>query len=164
MNGLKITGRIAILYVCAFVVCSQGQEAISSSARRMLLPVAITWLKGIESQPVILGVDVARFGDDRTIIRPRQGRKVMVANKYRGLDTMETADSVIEAINEPISRRQYSLMVLALAVASWTGSNNSAMAVTSLRLMRAVSQAMKRHTSICAQRCGIGCAMRSRRV
>lgn len=56
--------------------------------------------EGYESQPVILGVDVARFGDDRTVIRARQGRKVFPAWKYRGLDTMEVADRVIEAINE----------------------------------------------------------------
>ena len=52
--------------------------------------------EGYESQPMLLGVDVARFGDDRTIIRPRQGRKVFEAMKYRGLDTMEVADRVIE--------------------------------------------------------------------
>jgi len=56
--------------------------------------------EGYESQPVLLGVDVARFGDDRTVIRPRQGRKVFTARKYRGLDTMEVADRVIEAIEE----------------------------------------------------------------
>lgn len=56
--------------------------------------------EGYESQPMLLGVDVARFGDDRTIIRPRQGRKVFQAKKYRGLDTMEVADRVIEAIEE----------------------------------------------------------------
>lgn len=54
--------------------------------------------EGYESQPILLGVDVARFGDDRTIIRPRQGRKVFEAMKYRGLDTMEVADRVIEMI------------------------------------------------------------------
>ena len=54
--------------------------------------------EGYESQPMLLGVDVARFGDDRTVIRPRQGRKVLPARKYRGLDTMEVADRVIEAI------------------------------------------------------------------
>ena len=56
--------------------------------------------EGYESQPMLLGVDVARFEDDRTIIRPRQGRKVFQAKKYRGLDTMEVADRVIEAIEE----------------------------------------------------------------
>ena len=56
--------------------------------------------EGYESQPLLLGVDVARFGDDRTVIRPRQGRKVFEAHKYRGLDTMEVADRVIEAIEE----------------------------------------------------------------
>jgi hypothetical protein len=55
---------------------------------------------GYECQPMLLGVDVARFGDDKTIIRPRQGRKVFPAEKYRGLDTMEVADRVIEAMTK----------------------------------------------------------------
>lgn len=54
--------------------------------------------EGYESHPLVLGVDIARFGDDRTIIRPRQGRKVYQAWKYRGLDTMESSSRVIDAI------------------------------------------------------------------
>lgn len=45
--------------------------------------------------PYILGVDVARFGDDRSVLIGRQGRKVWPAIKLRGLDTMALADRVI---------------------------------------------------------------------
>jgi hypothetical protein len=55
---------------------------------------------GYESFAKILGVDVARFGNDQTVLLPRQGRKVLPAKKYRGLDTMKTADKVVEAITK----------------------------------------------------------------
>ncbi len=50
--------------------------------------------------PVILAVDVARFGDDQTVLLTRQGDKVKVIDRYRGLDTMQTAGKVSEAMDE----------------------------------------------------------------
>lgn len=50
--------------------------------------------------PVILGVDVARYGDDKSVICVRQGRKVHEFRKYRGIDTMELAVKVVLAIKE----------------------------------------------------------------
>jgi hypothetical protein len=47
----------------------------------------------------LFGVDVARFGDDQTVICRRQGRKLEELHKYRGLDTMETAAKVAELSN-----------------------------------------------------------------
>lgn len=46
--------------------------------------------------PIILGVDVARYGNDSTIIIKRQGYKVFPAQKYRLLDNMEVAGKVVE--------------------------------------------------------------------
>ena len=40
------------------------------------------------AMPKILAVDVARFGDDQTVIGTRQGRKVRILAKLRGLDTV----------------------------------------------------------------------------
>ena len=53
-------------------------------------------------QPLILGVDVARFGDDATVIQPRRGRdaRSLPARRFRGLDTMQVAARVIEAAEE----------------------------------------------------------------
>ncbi len=51
-----------------------------------------------QDQPRILGVDVARFGDDQTVLLIRQGRKVLSVARYRGLDTMHVADMVIECM------------------------------------------------------------------
>ncbi|MDO4614618.1 MAG: AAA family ATPase [Lachnospiraceae bacterium] len=42
-----------------------------------------------------LGVDVARFGDDKTIIAPRDGNRVLPLRKYTKQDTMETAGNVL---------------------------------------------------------------------
>ena len=52
--------------------------------------------KGYERLPKILSVDVARFGDDQTVIGWRQGRKAVILAKYRGLDTVQVAERVIE--------------------------------------------------------------------
>ncbi len=48
--------------------------------------------------PKLLGVDVARFGSDQTVICRRQGRKVEPLIKLRGLDTMQVAARVAEEI------------------------------------------------------------------
>ncbi len=55
---------------------------------------------GYESQPKTLGVDIARFGDDQTVLMCRQGRKADPAKKFRGLDTMEVANLVIDQDRE----------------------------------------------------------------
>lgn len=51
--------------------------------------------------PLVLGVDVARFGDDKSVIYPRMGRDARSHGywKYRGMDTMQLAAQVVEKIN-----------------------------------------------------------------
>ncbi len=50
--------------------------------------------------PIVLGVDVARFGDDQTVLLTRQGDKVKIVARYRGLDTMQTAGKVSECMDK----------------------------------------------------------------
>lgn len=50
---------------------------------------------GFENLPKVLSVDVARFGDDQTVIGLRQGRKAVILGKYRGKDTVWVAEQVI---------------------------------------------------------------------
>ena len=50
--------------------------------------------------PIKLGVDPARFGDDRTSICMRHGRKVPWIRSYSKKDTMEVAGLVVMAIKE----------------------------------------------------------------
>ena len=52
-----------------------------------------------ETLPKILAVDVARFGDDRTVIGMRQGRHFQILKKYSGLDTVQTVGHIISAID-----------------------------------------------------------------
>lgn len=47
---------------------------------------------------VVIGVDVARFGDDESVICIRRGRKVYPLQSYRGLDNVQLAQKVIEQI------------------------------------------------------------------
>jgi len=50
--------------------------------------------------PIVLGVDVARFGEDKSVICVRQGRKVIELIKYRNIDTMHMAAKVVSAIKK----------------------------------------------------------------
>lgn len=69
-------------------------DLVSGSAARELLPGSV------DGQPVVIGVDVARFGDDRTVITVRQGLWCREQRVYSGLDTMATAERVIVAIKD----------------------------------------------------------------
>lgn len=44
--------------------------------------------------PLIIGVDIARFGDDSTVFFYRKGRQVMKADVYKKLDTVELANLI----------------------------------------------------------------------
>ena len=52
--------------------------------------------------PLIMAVDVARFGDDQSVIRFRRGRdaRSIPPKKYRGVDTMQLAAYVVEDIED----------------------------------------------------------------
>jgi len=56
--------------------------------------------KDVSGSRWVLGVDVARFGDDATVITARRGLMCAPQRVYRGLDTMEVADRAIEAMRE----------------------------------------------------------------
>lgn len=56
--------------------------------------------EGYVGLPKVLSVDVARFGDDQTVIGTRQGRRVQILKKFRGLDTVQVAERVIEIAQE----------------------------------------------------------------
>ena len=51
-----------------------------------------------EFAPKTLGVDVARFGDDETVLCRRQGNKVWPLQAYRGLDVMQVGKLVAQEI------------------------------------------------------------------
>lgn len=54
----------------------------------------------ISDAPRVLGVDPARFGDDRTVVFKRQGMQAFAPYVLRGLDNMEVAARVASIIDE----------------------------------------------------------------
>lgn len=54
----------------------------------------------VRDMPVILGVDPARFGDDRSVIVRRSGIACYAPDVYRGIDNMELAARVAGAIEQ----------------------------------------------------------------
>jgi hypothetical protein len=55
----------------------------------------------IKGEPLILGIDPARFGDDSTVFRYRRGRdaRSIPPEEYKGLDNMKIVDKVLQAIH-----------------------------------------------------------------
>lgn len=69
-------------------------ELVEAAARRVVIPD--------KNDPVVLGVDVARFGDNNTVIYTRIGMdgRSIPPKRYNGLDTMQVVDKVIDAVQE----------------------------------------------------------------
>lgn len=73
-----------------------GQDLVDAA-------VSVNW--GLDTSPyswapVIMGVDVARFGDDQSVILVRQGLMVHEITAFREMDTMKLADQVAGKIKE----------------------------------------------------------------
>ncbi|HHW14931.1 MAG TPA: hypothetical protein GXX28_08380, partial [Firmicutes bacterium] len=74
-----------------------------AEAEDTLIPLAwieaamARWEETPETLPAELGVDVARFGSDKSVIAPRRGRRILPVEVYAKQDTMETAGRVIAA-------------------------------------------------------------------
>lgn len=60
---------------------------------------AATSLDGSHRDPLVLGVDVARFGDDQTIVCPRRGNHVFPLHRWQHKRTTETAGMVAMIAN-----------------------------------------------------------------
>ena len=56
--------------------------------------------EGYEALPKILSLDVARFGDNKSVAGTRQGRKVRVLQKWMGLPIDQLADRFCELIEQ----------------------------------------------------------------
>lgn len=50
--------------------------------------------------PIVLGVDVARYGDDKSCIAVRQGRKLHEIRKFREVNTMQLAAEVVACMKD----------------------------------------------------------------
>ena len=73
---------------------------VSSLIPRELVQAALNRkLEYTPNEPVVLGVDVARFGDDSSVIFPRQGRdgSSRKIERYQSLNTVQLAERVAAA-------------------------------------------------------------------
>jgi len=68
-------------------------DLVTEAAKRELTEADVS------GAPVIIGLDVARFGDDATVLTVRKGLWCQRQQVHRGLDTMQAADVLINAIN-----------------------------------------------------------------
>lgn len=74
----------------------------NSFIQRDLAMAAVNRFIPEQQSPVLLGVDVARFGDDFSVIYPRKGRDAVSypPRVYQGIDTMQLSTRVMEAFYE----------------------------------------------------------------
>lgn len=63
------------------------------------------WDETPEDKPVQLGVDVAAFGSDKTVIAVRKGKKLSALNVYSQKNTRETAGLVLQFARENDTRK-----------------------------------------------------------
>lgn len=73
-----------------------GQDIIDAATRRF---ASDDWQSTVALYPKVMGVDVARFGDDDTAIRTRQGPQIRLVAVHNGLDSMLCARIIAEAID-----------------------------------------------------------------
>ncbi len=85
-------------YLCDFAAAGDDQLISLAQAEEAAKRVYVE--KDVEHAPVILGVDPARFGDDRSVIFRRKGLQAFNPLVYRGLDNMELAGRVAAQIKE----------------------------------------------------------------
>ena len=83
-------------FLCDFSASSEyiliPLDLAMKASKRVNLPQAYSWA------PVVIGVDVARFGDDSSVIYVRQGCHTIEVKKYKDLDLMQFSDYVAAAI------------------------------------------------------------------
>lgn len=61
----------------------------------------------LSHEPRILGIDVARFGEDRSVLVERKGRNAKVIASVRGNDTMQVTGLIMDAINRAAKEEPY---------------------------------------------------------
>lgn len=85
-------------YLCDFAAAGDDQllslTDILAATERNLQPSDYEWA------PRVLGVDPARFGDDRSVIFPRQGLMTREPRVFHGIDNMTLANHVAREIDD----------------------------------------------------------------
>lgn len=85
-------------YLCDWNVASANQfiplALTIEASRRKIRDI------DVRNMPLILGVDVARFGDDSTVLYPRRGLQSMKPEVLRGMDNMAVASRIAAYIQD----------------------------------------------------------------
>ena len=85
-------------YLCDF--SAQGDDQLIALADTEDAAKRIYQQDDVKLFPVILGIDPARFGDDRSVVFRRQGKQAFKPVVYRGIDNMELAARVANLIEQ----------------------------------------------------------------
>ncbi len=85
-------------YLCDFAAA--GDDQLISLSDAELAAKKEYQKQDIVHAPTILGVDPARFGDDRSVVFRRQGLQAFSPTVYRGIDNMELASRVANQIEQ----------------------------------------------------------------
>ena len=85
-------------YLCDF--SAAGDDQLIALADTEEAAKRIYQATDVKHSPTILGIDPARFGDDRSVVFRRQGRQAYKPVVYRGIDNMELAARVANLIEE----------------------------------------------------------------
>tara|TARA_R100000654_G_scaffold62436_1_gene89408 strand:- start:337 stop:1662 length:1326 start_codon:yes stop_codon:yes gene_type:complete len=85
-------------YLCDF--SAQGDDQLIALADTEDAAKRTYQSDHVKLSPIVLGIDPARFGDDRSVVFRRQGRQAFKPVVYRGIDNMELATRVANLIEE----------------------------------------------------------------
>ena len=85
-------------YLCDFT--AQGDDQLIALADTEDAAKRTYQADHVKLFPIILGIDPARFGDDRSVVFRRQGRQAFKPVVYRGIDNMELASRIANLIEE----------------------------------------------------------------
>ena len=90
--------KILSEYMCSFEAETEEQFIPTEYVRSAQAGEVDTHIQ----DPMVLGVDVARFGGDKAVIYPRRGRdaRTMPIERFDKIDTMQLAGKVAEAIQK----------------------------------------------------------------
>jgi len=83
--------RVRVRGIFPRTSCKQfiGEDTVQGAINREINPF------NESTFPVLFGVDVARFGDDKSVIAIRQGFKTHAIHKFRNIDTMDFVGMIV---------------------------------------------------------------------
>jgi hypothetical protein len=93
-----------------FCVAKRLGADTPSSSLKTLSDIEIAALYGPKDGPLEFGADVARFGDDSTVIRPRRGEYLLPYRLVHGFDTQEVAGAVAAMVRDLAAPNEVALV------------------------------------------------------